>query len=457
MRQDLQQFQTQKLRQRLTSQQVRYVRLLEMNEQEAEAAVEKELDVNPALEKVEHVPGADEVAAYSWLHDSRSTPEPAPVPAADSESLYEYLERQIGERSLNDDVRRLALYIIGNLDSNGYLQRSPEAMSDDIAFSSGEDVSPQAMHGALELVRTLDPPGVGATGLQQSLELQLERLPQSQTRDDALSIVREGFDAFAMKHTARLVSRLKIPARRVEEAIALILTLNPKPGSAIGSGRSDLAAAVVPDFQVDTSDSGEIVISFPGRIPPLAIEESFEKAYRRLQENANARKEKDARFILSRYGDARDFINILRQRRDTLYSVMTAIVKLQHEFFVTGDEKELKPMTLKDVAAMIGMDVSTVSRATAGKYVATSYGILPLRYFFSEGYDSADGEAVSARSVQAALRALIEKEDKRRPLSDEALCRLLAEQGYQVSRRTVAKYRDRLGLPVARLRKDMQL
>lgn len=457
MRQDLQQFQTQKLRQRLTSQQVRYVRLLEMNEQEVESAVEKELDVNPALEKVDNVPAADEVAAYSWLHDSRPTPEAAPVPAADSESLYEYLERQIGERSLNDDVRRLALYIIGNLDSNGYLQRSPEAMSDDIAFSSGEDVSPRAMREALELVRTLDPPGVGATGLQQSLELQLERLPQSQTRDDALSIVREGFDAFAMKHTARLVSRLKIPARRVEEAIALILTLNPKPGSAIGSGRSDLAAAVVPDFQVDTSDSGEIVISFPGRIPPLAIEESFEQAYRRLQENANARKEKDARFILSRYGDARDFINILRQRRDTLYSVMTAIVKLQHDFFVTGDEKELKPMTLKDVAATIGMDVSTVSRATAGKYVATSYGILPLRYFFSEGYDSAEGEAVSARSVQAALRTLIEKEDKRRPLSDEALCRLLAEQGYQVSRRTVAKYRDRLGLPVARLRKNMQL
>lgn len=455
MAQDLQQLQSQRLQQRLTSQQVRFVRLLEMNEQEVEAAVERELDDNPALGRADTAPAE---SRYVPMFDPRPQPEWTPVAADDSETLYDMLASQIGERKVPEPVRQAALYIIGNLDPNGYLRRTPQGIMDDLAFGPGIDLSEEQMAQAMALVKSLDPPGVGAADLRESLELQLLRMPVSPVRDDALRIVREGFEAFTMKHTPRLVSQLKMPAGRVDAAVELILALNPKPGGAVGSGRGELAAAVVPDFQVDVSAQGEITVSFPGNIPALAIEESFEQAVRRMQDRAEARKDKDARFIMARYGDARDFINILQQRRDTLYSVMTAIVKLQHDYFLSCDDHDLRPMTLKDVATLIGMDVSTVSRATAGKYVATSCGMVPLRFFFSEGYDRGQGNArVSARSVQAALRALVDQEDKRHPLSDEALCELLAAKGYEVSRRTVAKYRDRLGLPVARLRKDMQI
>ena len=455
MRQDLQQNQTQRLQQRLSAQQVRYVRLLEMNEEEVEAAVDRELEENPALEKKEESP------TEARYYNPRPQAEPrdwSQVDADDTETLYDHLSAQIRERELPEMIRKIALYIIGNLDSNGYLQRTPAAMANDLAFGPGIDASDGQIRQALQVVQSLDPAGVGASNLREALELQLERMPQSQTRDDGLRILREGFEAFTMKHTHRLVTLLKLPQQRVDEAVALILTLNPKPGSAVGGGRGSTAAAVVPDFIVDVSPSGQISVALPSRLPQLDIEESFSEAVRRLQKKPDKESRKGNEFILSRYGDARDFIAILQQRSQTLMAVMTAIVKIQHDYFLSQDERDLRPMTLKDIAEMIGMDVSTVSRATAGKYVATPGGILPLRFFFSEGYDSGGeegGERVSARSVQAALRALIEGEDKKHPLSDESLCRLLGEQGYTVKRRTVAKYRDNMGLPVARLRRKM--
>lgn len=453
MRQDLQQSQTQRLQQRLTSLQVRYVRLLEMNEQEAEAAVERELDDNPALEKEENRQPA-EVRYYPTLQQS-SERDWTPVAADDSETLYDYLERQIGERDLPGDIAQTARYIVGNLDSNGYLQRTPALMANDLAFGPGIELTPEQMDAALSVVRDLEPAGVGASNLRESLELQLLRMPASQTRDDALRIVREAFDAFTMKHMHRIVSALKIGSKRVDEAKSLILSLNPKPGAAVGGGQGETAAAVVPDFIVEVADDGEITVSLPGRIPALTIDESFEKAVKRLQQEGNPRGKKGSEFIMSRYGDARDFIAIMRQRSETLFAVMTAIVDMQRTYFQTGDERNLRPMTLKDVAQKVGMDVSTISRATAGKYVSTPMGILPLRFFFSEGYGAGEERQVSARSVQAVLRELVEQEDKKHPLSDEVLCGLLAEEGYEVSRRTVAKYRDKLGLPVARLRKQI--
>lgn len=459
MRQDLHQEQTQRLQQRLTSQQVRYVRLLEMNEQEAEAAVIRELDDNPALalsEEEEPAP-AERPERYYPAFRSDSEFDWTPVAADDSVTLYDYLQAQVGELTLPEDVRRTALYILGNLDPNGYLQRSPQAMIDDMAMSEDVEVPSSTMDEALAVVRKLDPPGVGAQDLQHALILQLERMTPSCVRNDALLVLEKGFDLFVMKHLPKLVTRLRLPAERVERAVELIRSLNPKPGSGIGSGRSAMATPVVPDFQIDTTDEGEITVSFNSRIPALAIEESFEQAYHRLQTAARNRNEGDNRFVISRYKDARDFINIIKQRRDTLYSVMTAIISLQKDYFMSCDEKELRPMTLKDVASLINMDVSTVSRATAGKYVATPCGVVPLRFFFSEGYDDADGGKISARSVQAALRELIDKEDKRHPLSDEALCVMLSDRGYEVSRRTVAKYRNRLGFPVARLRRLMQV
>lgn len=441
--------------QQLTPLQVRFVRLLEMNEQEAEQAVERELDDNPALVKVESAPAEARYIPTGPV--AQNPPEFMPQTEDDSQSLYDYLELQLGEKSLPDRVAAVARYAIGNIDPNGYLERTPQAMIDDLAFGPGVEVAPAEMELALEAIRSLDPPGVGASSLREALLLQLERMPASQQHDDAVNILTHAFQAFTMKHTHRMVSSLHIPAERVDRAMELIRTLNPKPGSSFGGGRADKAAVTVPDFQVDTDDEGHITVSFPGRIPELAISESFEQAMRRLRERSGEPKPKDARFISGRFTDARDFINIMRQRRDTLYAVMSAIVKLQHDFFLSGDERDLHPMTLKDVAAVVKMDVSTVSRATGGKYVATSYGTFELRHFFSEGYEGEDGTRFSARSVEAALRELIENEDKCHPLSDEALCNMLMEKGYTVKRRTVAKYRDRLGFPVARLRRDSRV
>lgn len=430
--------------------QVRYVRMLEMNEQEVEEAVERELDDNPALSK------ADETLAVVPYMPRERFPERADITmfdADDSETLTEHLASQIGELSIPEDVRRTALYILGNLDSNGYLQRSEQAMIDDLAFGPGIETTPQTMHQAVELVRSLDPPGVGAVNLQDTLILQLNRLPQDPVRDDALLILKQEFEEFSMKHTHRLVSKLKLPLRRVEKALELIRTLNPKPGSSVGTGRADMAAPVVPDFQVDVERDGDITISFSSNIPALAIEESFEQAYKRILLRKQASEDADSKFILSRYRDARDFINILQQRRDTLHAVVTAIVRLQEQYFRTCDEADLKPMRLKNIADMIGLDPSTVSRATAAKYIATPCGVKPLKYFFSEGYGEGEDEKYSARSVQAALKQIVDSEDKRHPLSDEAICQMLADKGYEVSRRTVAKYRSRFGIPVARLRK----
>lgn len=450
------------LQQRLSPMQVRYVRMLEMNQQEAEDAVERELADNPALaldEESGPAVAADhsrETASWRQARDV-SADETAPVwtrQADDSVSIYDFLEEQLRERDMTDEDSFLARYIVGNLDANGYLQRSVAAMTDDLAFGPGIEVSPGQMKQAMEVVRSLDPPGVGAVDLRDALLLQLRRMPESAVVADALRIIEECFEAFTMKHTHRIVSQLKMDAGRVEKAVGLIVSLNPKPGSAVGSGRDDVARPIVPDFVVDVYPEGEISVGLPSGIPELAIEQGFVSAVKLMERNRQRRKDSDAEFVMSRYNDARDFIEILRQRRDTLYAVMTAVSARQKEYLLTGDEHTLRPLGLKDIAADTGYDVSTVSRATAGKYAATPYGVLPLRFFFSEGYGD-DGDAVSARAVQAALRAIVRGEDKRHPFSDERLCAMLLEKGYEVSRRTVAKYRDRLGIPVARLRKEI--
>ncbi len=467
----------QHLQQRLTPLQVRFVRMLEMNRSEADEAVEKELADNPALEQIddslpetptEHgdrfressedlqrkdYADPDEIPWYRLrTPDSGRTDIYIPVTPDDGDDLYSSLLTQLSELHLSPEVRDTAEYIIDSLDANGYLTRSPAGMLSDIIIATGREVSPQTMTQALEAVRSLDPAGVGALSLEQCMELQLLRLPQSTAREDALEIVRRCWDSFLKRHSHKITSRLRISSERTAAAVALIARLNPKPGGAVGNERGSRAAAIVPDFIVDTDDDGSLTVSLGGRNPRLAIEASFESAMKLMQSREN-RKPKGADYITARYNDARDFIALVRQRRETLLAVITAIAKIQKEYFLTGDESTLRPMTLKDVAAIIGNDPSTVSRSTSGKYVQTRAGIKPMRFFFSEGYSVDDGADVSARQVQAALKKIVEQEDSSHPLSDEALCTRLSEQGFDVSRRTVAKYRDRLGIPVARLRK----
>ncbi len=477
--QNLSQHLGEQLQQRLSPQQVRFVRLLEMNRSEAEEAVERELADNPALELVEEsasLPPTEDGSAFSESAEELQRNDYAdpddvpyyrlrapsssredfyvPVTPDDGDDLYSSLLAQLGELDIDPEDRSVAEYIVGNLDSNGYLNRSPAGMLSDLTIFSGREYSPEQMQRALQAVRSLDPPGVAAETLEQCMELQLRRLPASRQRDDALRVVAEAWDLFLKRHTHRLGARLHIDRHRAADAAALIARLNPKPGGAIGSGRGAHAAAIVPDFIVEADDSGELAVSLAGKRPELAVVAYFESAMKLMQKNAGRRKIKGADYINARYNDARDFISLLKQRRDTLMSVITAIVSLQRDFFMTADDAALRPMTLKDVAAVTGFDPSTISRSTSGKYVQTHGRILPLRHFFSEGYASGEGEEVSARQVQAQIRKLVKEEDSRHPLSDEALCRMLAESGFDVSRRTVAKYRDRMGIPVARLRRN---
>lgn len=470
----------QQLVQRLTPQQVRFVRLLEMNRQEAEETVERELDTNPALESVDSDISATTASQFAAANGdipsyrlravnrhpddyASSAHDIALQTASESESLYDHLRRQLDERDLPPQVHQAADYIIGNLDTSGYLRRTPQGMVDDMAFNSGVIVEPEDMRQALEVVRGLDPVGVGASGLQDSLALQLEAMAPGKTRDNALRIIRETFEALTMHHPHRIISALKLKKEDYDDAIRLIQSLNPRPGASFGSGDADRAGAVVPDFAVEEDDTGELHVVIPTCVPDLAVDATFSEAVREMEQNADSRRrknqeKKELAYVSQMYRDARDFVDIWHQRQTTLMAVMTAIVKLQHRYFISSDDRDLKPMALRDIAELTGYDLSTISRATAGKYVATAWGIVPLRHLFSErmGSDAENSAGGgSARSIQAALKAMVDAEDKRHPLSDEELTQRLVAAGHSVKRRTVAKYREFLNIPPSRLRRKL--
>lgn len=472
----------QRQRMHLSQQQVRFARMLELSTPELEEAVAKELADNPALEvKVEPELGvatddggefretpeqlqrADYASAEDMLpsrhvglsRGAESAEElPEFSPADTEDSLYDDLNRQLGERALSKETHFAALQIVGNLDSNGYLRRTLHGISDDVAFDSGEDLPVSRLESALAIVQSLDPAGIGARDLQECLKLQLERLDDSAVRRDALQIVNDGFEAFSMKHFHKLVSQLKMSQAQVRAATELILTLNPKPGASVGTGLTERAQPVIPDYLVDIRD-GEITIQLNNRIPELQISESFETAVKRMNRRKAVRPVRGQEFFAQRYNDARDFMGMLARRQETLFAVATAIVERQKEYFLTEDVHSLKPLGIKDVAEATGLDLSAVSRATNNKYMSTPQGILPLRFFFHDSLGGEkEGEWFTAKAVQDVLKRLVAGEDKRHPLSDERLRELLKDEGYEISRRTVAKYRDRLRIPVARLRRQ---
>ncbi len=422
--------------------------------------MEREIEDNPALEVVEEPENVDKELPRYRTSINNSSPDDYSdydfSPPDTGESLYDCLLRQLSERDIPEKVRLAATYVIGNLDSNGYLHRTIPAIVNDMAFGPGIDVTEDDARRALDIVRDLEPYGVGATDLRECLMIQLRHLPDSQPKEDALKIIESQFEAFSMKHTHRIITGLKIDKERVRRAIDLILTLNPKPGASINSDAGN-TNIIIPDLVISTED-GILSVATNNRIPELAIDRSFSEAVREMESGERRKAKRGSEFITSRYNDARDFIKILRQRQETLITVMTAIMKIQHEYFMTQDVYRLKPMMIKDISAMTGLDLSVISRATNNKYVATPWGIFPLRFFFSdsigeEGDDAA--ETLTNRKIEAEICALVEKEDKQHPLSDEKIRQEMEAKGYDVSRRTVAKYRDRQGIPVARLRKEL--
>ena len=457
----------------LTQQQLRFVELLEMNAPELDEAVERELEDNPALEVADPQAEADRRESDRTLRYIRSRQHGEGegggvefTPVDHSETLYDYLLTQLSERNLPADTAAMAEYIVGSLDSNGYLLRPIEAIVDDLGYARGIEVPVEVARRGLEAVRELDPAGVGATDLRDCLLLQLRRMPPSQTRDDAILILEEQFEAFYMRHSHRIISALHIDRERIDAANALILTLNPKPGAPFGGAEETAAGVIVPDYIISREDN-ELFISLNNRIPELSVGESFAEAMRGV-EMRRGRPKKGTEFVRDRYKSAVDFISLIRQRQQTMMGIMAAIVAHQREYFETGDVYTLKPMMLKDIEKATGYDKSVISRATNNKYAAMPWGdVMPMRSFFSDavassaasqvkdGEDDEPADALTNRQIEATLRELVDAEDKKHPLSDEKLRAELLARGYDISRRTVAKYRDRAGILVARLRKEL--
>lgn len=444
---------------RLSAQQLRFTKLLEYTAPELEEAIERELEENPALEIDEDQSLPQEEIPRYRLYSINNQAEDQNYdfsPPDSGETLLDALLRQLSERTMSDIVRTTARYIIGNIDSNGYLRRPLNGIINDMAFGPGITVDEATAQEALDIVRDFEPYGVGAVDLRECLILQLRHMAPGQTVKDALKIIEDQFEAFTMKHSHKLVSSLKLTSERVKDAVELIRTLNPKPGAAFASSL-DTSNVIIPDLNVNVED-GEISISTNNRVPELTIDRTFSEAVAEMNANADRRAKKGNEFIISRYNDARDFIKILKQRQETLLNVMTAIVKIQQEYFLTQNIYHLKPMMIKDIAAMTGYDLSVVSRATTNKHVNTPWGIFPLRFFFSDSIgseNSEDVEVLTNRKIEAEISKIVEAEDKKHPLSDERIRLEMLNKGYDVSRRTIAKYRDRKGIPVARLRKEM--
>ena len=476
--------QEQRLQQRLSPQQVQFVRLLGMNRTEMEDEVRHEVLDNPAIEIADsddssdgEVPAEemttdnnvtpdsddpedepeDDVAAYRLNISNRSADDKVYEPIITNEStLIDYLSEQISEHDLSEKQQTIADYIIGNIDDNGYLTRSVEAISDDIVFQMGIEVDEDEIQSVLQMIRDLDPAGIGAKDLRDCLLLQLERLPGSDDNLLAYKIIDCYFPEFSKKHYDRIITALKTDKEGFRRALEVILSLNPKPGSLYGGGDNSKAQHIIPDFSVEV-DGDNITLTLLNNIPELQIEESFQAMYDDISvKRVRNRSEEEAnRFVKDKYESAATFIKMLKQRQVTLFSIMRAILERQKQFFLTEDESLLRPMVLKDIASDTGYDLSVVSRATSGKYVMTQGGIYPLKFFFNEGIRHESGEDVSSREIQSALKEIIEGEDKKKPYSDEVLCTLLNKRGYEIARRTIAKYRERMGFPVARLRKEL--
>lgn len=481
MKESLSQSLEQRLQLRLSPMQMRLVRMLEMTEPEIEEEVRRELDDNPALEVVD-TPAAgeepteaygesaeqmqladyrdeDDIPPYRLEANNRSADDVRfePVAVAAGESLMESLMSQLAETDLSQRQLAIARYIVGNIDDNGYMTRTLPQIDDDLAIDAGIEVDMAEIKDIFARIRTLDPAGVGAYDLRDCLSLQLRRKPDSEAVRTAREIVDNYFDVFSLRHFDRLASLLGISRESLREADEVIRSLDPKPASRFGeSDADDRARHIVPDFYIEVDRNDRITVSMPGNMPELAIERSFDVDDERSVADTgetSMRKREALSFISSKRRDASDFIELLRLRRVTLIKVMEAIARWQREFFLSEDESRLRPMVLKDIAGAIGMDISVVSRATAGKYVATQGGVYPLKFFFNERVS--EDEDASSREILSALRVLIQKEAPSSPLSDDALTARLTEMGYNIARRTVAKYRERLGIPVARLRKKL--
>ena len=375
----------------------------------------------------------------------------------DTVSFYDQLKEQMGLANLTERERDIMEYLIGSLDDDGLLRKSPDAISDELAIYHNIDVTAKGVERVLLKLQTFDPAGIGARSLQECLRLQIERRAESTVKKLMWQVVTDYFEEFTKKHWSKIQHALKLNDTQAKALFSELRKLNPKPGASMGEAVGRNMQQITPDFIIDTQDDGTITFTLnQGELPELKVSQSFADSMKEYQQNKDhlSRQTKEALLYIKKKVDAaQSFIEAVRVRRHTLTVTMQAIIHLQRQFFLDGDETSLRPMILKDVAERTGLDLSTISRVSNSKYAQTRWGTFPLRHFFSDSYVTDQGEELSTRSIKAALRDIIESEDKRKPLSDELLTKMMAERGYPIARRTVAKYREQLGIPIARLRK----
>ena len=465
--------QTQQLKQtqKLSPLQIQTIKLIELPAPELEQRIQKELEENPVLEEVvDDSPEGEEKKNVSLSDYSGSDPTPSYKLYVNNqgkdlkpqyntfsvqESFHQNLEAQLGYCKLDDRRRQIASFIIGMIDDDGYLRRDLESLSDDISFRLGIETDEKEVEDLLHMIQEFDPVGVGARDLRECLLLQLDAKRQTPTVLLAAKILRDHFTEFTKKHYSKITSRLNITEEELKEAIAEIVRLNPRPGGQIDDSYTEQIQQVVPDFLVELKD-GEPVMSMPRfSVPELKVNKKYADVLMEAANSATREKKEAANFVKQKLDSAKWFIEAIKQRHNTLQNTMNAIIDYQHDFFIDGDETRLKPMVLRNIAEKTGLDISTISRVVNCKYVQTHFGIYPLKYFFSEGLVTTDGEEVSTREIKTILTTSIEEEDKRKPLTDEELVTVLSEKGYKVARRTVAKYREQLNIPIARLRKEL--
>jgi len=478
----------QKLLQKLSPQQIQMIKLLEIPTLQIEQRIKKELEENPALEEGsedEEVPAddqeednfeeedkdQDEFTLDDYIDDdeipdyklqtsnySKDDDKRAEIPFSAGSSFHEHLEAQLGLRELTEKQKILGEYIIGNIDEDGYLRREPSSIVDDLAFLQNIQTTEEELLEVLKIVQDLEPAGVGARTLRECLMLQLEK----KEMDDpavklAYLIIDQYFEEFSKRHYDKIMSRLNLSENKLKSVIDEVLKLNPKPGGLFSDSFTKNAQPIIPDFILEHSEDGFDLHLNSRNLPELRLSTAYSEMLRAYTKDKGSKKEmKEAiLFVKQKIDSAKWFIDAIRQRQNTLLLTMNAILEYQQEYFIDGDETKLKPMILKDVAEMTGLDISTISRVANSKYIQTHFGIYPLKFFFSEGLQTDSGEEVSTREIKRILQDCIINEEKRRPLTDERLTEILQEKGYQIARRTVAKYREQLNIPVARLRKEI--
>lgn len=476
----------QKLLQKLSPQQIQMIKMLEIPSMLLEQRIKAEIEVNPALEEgkeeepetiateteesnieeendevsIDEYSEADDIPAYRLnISNYSKDDKKLDIPFSVGSTFHDNLISQLGLRKLSEREYELGKYLIGNIDDDGYIRRKLVAIVDDLAFSMNVIATEEELENLLKIIQEFEPVGVGARDLQECLLIQLE----NKEMDDpvvklAWKILKYFFNEFTKKHYEKIEERLKIDEDDLKDAIDEIIKLNPQPGGTFSDPQNKSFEHIVPDFVLENKDGGLLLSLNSKNEPDLHLSRKYSdmlRSYSKQKKTATRNEKETFNFVRQKIDSARWFMDAIRQRQNTLLHTMNAILNFQKEYFDEGDDTKLRPMILKDIAEITNLDISTVSRVVNSKYIQTHFGIFPLKYFFSEGLQTDSGEEVSSREIKKILTECIEKEEKRKPLTDDKLSEILKQKGYHIARRTIAKYREQLSIPVARLRKEL--